>query len=443
MHKNWLAILCIWLIPSLVQAADFASERLDNWHQWRGPDANGSSPKGDPPTTWDAEKNIKWKAAIPGRGSATPIVWGDKVFILTAIDTGREAKPEDLPKLDTTREKKTKAPTTYHQFVVLCLDRATGKERWRRVAAEKVPHEGHHPTHSYAAASPTTDGKYLYASFGSRGIYCYDLEGKLQWQRDFGRMETRLGWGEGTSPVLHGDSLIVNWDHEAGSFIACLDARTGKTRWKEDRDEVTSWATPLVVERKGRIQVVVTGTKRVRSYDLANGKLLWQAGGLTVNCIPSPLRAGDSVICMSGYKGAIAYALPLDVSGDVSDGSKLRWKYTRGTPYVPSPLLAGDRLYFTQTNEPRLTCLDVKTGKAVIDRELLPGLHTLYSSPVCAAGRIYLADREGTTLVFKRGDKLEVLATNDLGEPIDASPAVVGKQLFLRGAEHLYCIEAR
>jgi outer membrane protein assembly factor BamB len=445
MHKTLLTILSVYLIPGLTQAADFATERLDNWHQWRGPVANGSSPKGDPPTTWDAEKNknIKWKTAIPGRGSATPIVWGDKVFVLTAVDTGREAKPEDLPKLDTKLEKKTEAPTTYHQFVVLCLDRSTGKERWRRVAAEKVPHEGHHPTHSYAAGSPTTDGKYVYASFGSYGIFCYDMEGKLQWQRDLGRMQTRLGWGEGTSPVIHGNALIVNWDQEAGSFIACLDAKTGKPRWKVDRDEVTSWATPLIVEHKGRTQVIVMGTKRVRGYDLTNGKVLWQAGGLTVNCIPSPLAAGDSVICMSGYKGAVAYALPLDVSGDVSDGSKLRWKYTRGTPYVPSPLLAGDRLYFTQTNEPRLTCLDVKTGKAVIDRQLLPGLYTLYSSPVCAAGRIYLADREGTTLVFKRGDKLEVIATNKLGEAIDASPAVVGKQLFLRGEKHLYCIEEK
>jgi outer membrane protein assembly factor BamB len=438
-----MAIIFLLLLPVVPRAADFTAERLDNWHQWRGPNANGSSPNGDPPTAWDAKKNIKWKAAIPGRGSATPIIWGDKVFILTAIDTGREAKPEDLPKLETEREKKTKAPMTYHQFVVLCLDRATGKERWRKVAAERVPHEGHHPTHSYAAGSPTTDGKYLYASFGSFGIYCYDLKGKLQWQRDLGLMQTRLGWGEGTSPVLHGDALIVNWDHEAGSFIACLDAKTGKTRWKVDRDEVTSWATPLVVEHKGRTQVIVMGTKRVRGYDLANGKLLWQAGGLTVNCIPSPVVWGNSVICMSGYRGSAAYALPLDVNGDVSDGSKVLWKYNRGTPYVPSPLLAGDRLYFTERNEAILTCLEVKTGKAVIDRERLPGLHSLYSSPVCAAGRIYLADRDGTTLVFKRGDKLEILAINKLGESIDASPAVVGKQLFLRGEKHLYCIEEK
>ncbi len=438
-----LTLGCLWLAVLSVRGENWPEQWLDNWPQWRGPLANGTAPKGDPPMQWDEQTNLQWKTPIPGKGSATPIIWGDRVFIVTAIDTGREADPRDLPKPDERFEKKTKAPQTYYQFVVYCLDRNTGKVRWQRIATEQVPHEGHHPTHSYAAGSPTTDGKYLYVSFGSRGIYCYDLDGKLQWSRDFGKMSTRLGWGEAVTPVLHGDTLIVNWDQEADSFITALDARTGATRWKTPREEVTTWTTPLVVEYQGRTQVIVNATNRVRSYDLATGEELWQCGGQTVNPIPSALRYGDHVICMSGYKGSAAVSIALDSKGDVTKSDKIAWHHDRGTPYVPSPLLVGDRLYFTQTNEPLLTCLDAKTGKPILDRVRLTSLSSLYASPVCAADRIYLPDQNGNTLVFKKGDKLEILAINRLGETIDASPAVVGKQLFLRGEKHVFCIAAK
>jgi outer membrane protein assembly factor BamB len=415
----------------------------DNWPHWRGPLANGGAPKGDPPIAWDADTNIKWKAELPGRGSATPIVWGDRVFVVTAIKTDRVAEVADLPRTDPKFEKKTEAPRNYYQFAVLCFDRKDGKLRWKKTASEAVPHEGHHQTHSYAAGSPTTDGKSLYVSFGSFGIYCYDFDGKLQWQRkDLGRLNTRLGWGEAVTPVVRGDSLLLNWDQEADSALICLDAHTGKTKWKAQRDEKTSWNTPLVVEHKGKTQVIVNGTNRIRSYDLENGKELWQCGGMTVNAIPSAVVGDGVVYCVSGYRGAAAVAISLDASGDVTDTDKVLWHHGKGTPYVPSPLLAGDRLWFTQTNEALLTTLDIKTGKPVIDRERLPGLKSFYASPVAAGGRVYLVDREGTTLVLKQGDKLEVLATNRLNDPIDASPAVVGKQLFLRGEKYLYCIEA-
>ena len=433
-------LLALWFLPALARGGDLATDKLDNWPHWRGPLANGTAPKGDPPLNWDDKTNIKWKAALPGRGSATPIVWGDRVFVATAIDTGRQAKPEALPKADPKFKTKTSPPTTFHQWVVLCFDRATGKERWRQVAAEAVPHEGHHLTHSYAAYSPTTDGKHLYVSFGSRGVHCYDFEGNRIWKRDLGLMHTRLAWGEGASPALYGDTLVVNFDQEAGSFLACLDAKNGETRWKIERDEVTTWATPLIVEHKGRVQVVVPATNQVRSYDLKDGRLIWTGGPLTTNCIPSPVAANGVVYVMSGYQGAKAYAIALDATGDVGD--KLLWQYERGTPYVPSPVLAGDRLYFTQSNDPLLTCLDIKTGKPIIDRARLPGLTSLYASPVCAAGRIYVTGRDGTTLVLKQADQLDILATNTLDDPIDASPVVVGKQLFLRGEKYLYCIEA-
>jgi outer membrane protein assembly factor BamB len=437
-----LLLVFFVFISSSVGGADSSSQRLDNWHQWRGPLANGAAPQGKPPVKWDKNTNVKWKTALPGLGSSSPIVWGNLVFVLTAQDTGREAAPADLPKPNPRYEKKTSPPTTYHQFIVLALDRNTGAIRWKNVAAEAVPHEGHHDTHSYAAYSPSTDGNFLYVSFGSQGLYCYDFDGKLQWKRtDLPRLETRLGWGEGGAVVVHGDALIVSRDQEGPSCLYVLDKHTGKTRWKVERDEVTTWNTPLVVDYKGRTQIIVTAKEFIRSYDLADGRVLWQCNGLTINCIPSSVRYEDSVICMSGYRGAAAFRIPLDARGDVTGSDKILWSYKRGTPYVPSPLLVGDRLYFTESNNPRLTCLNAKTGEVILDREGLKGLRSLYASPVAADGRIYISDREGTTMVLQDGDKLNVLSVNRLNEPIDASPAIVGKQLFLRGAKHVYCIE--
>lgn len=410
-----------------------------NWPQWRGPECNGFAPNANPPIKWDDKTNVKWKTPIPGKGTSTPVVWGDKLFLLTAIDTRKPADPKDIPPVDPKFETKTKPPTTYHQYVVLCLDRATGKILWQQVAAEQVPHEGRHETHSYAAFSPVTDGKHLYVSFGSRGIYCFDLDGKKIWQRDLGLARTRLGWGEGASPALHGDTLIVNWDQEANSYIVALDAKTGATKWKVDRDEKTSWATPLIVPYKGKTQVIVSGTTKARSYDLATGKVIWECGGQTVNCIPSPVLVDDCVIVMSGYRGAAAHAIPLVSTGDVT--GKVRWQYDQGTPYVPSPVLTGGQLWFTQANLGMLTVLDAKTGKVVMDRTRLPGVNALYASPTAAQDRIYIPARDGTTLVLKRADKLEVLATNRLNEGIDASPVIIGRQLFLRGEQNLYCIE--
>jgi outer membrane protein assembly factor BamB len=435
-------VVSLSLLSSL-RAAD-AKDHLSNWPQWRGPLATGWSPTADPPLKWDEKTNIKWKIPLPGRGSSTPAVWGERVLVLAVEDTGREAKKEDLPKPPDSRfEKRTTPPTTYHRYLVLCLDRHSGKTLWQRVATEAVPHEGHNPAHSYAAYSPVTDGKRLYALFGSRGLFCYDLDGKPLWRRHLGRMETRLGWGEGGSPALHNGTLVVNWDHEGKDFILALDAATGHTRWKIDRDEPTSWATPLIVEYKGKAQVIVNATNRVRSYDLDSGKVLWECGGQTINAIPSPVTDGRVVFCMSGYKGSFAVAIPLDASGDITDKQKVLWRSTRGTPYVPSPLLVGDRLYFTYLNNPVLTCLDTKTGEPLIDRERLPGLSGFYASPAGAKDRLYLVDRDGTTLVIRRADKLEVLATNRLDDPIDASPVLVGRQLLLRSHRHLYCIEEK
>jgi outer membrane protein assembly factor BamB len=443
MKKPILTTFCAGMIAVFAQAADPGPDVLNNWHQWRGPLADGTAPRGDPPVTWSEDSNVKWKAALTGRGSATPVVWGNRVFVVTAVKTDRVAGPGDIPKPDPRFETRTNPPMNFYKFNVLCFDRASGKLLWEKTAAEKVPHEGHHPSHSYAASSPTTDGRFLYVSFGSFGIFCYDFAGNLKWQRDLGRMHTRLGWGEAVTPVVHGNSLLLNYDQEADSALYCLDARTGETKWKKDRDEKTSWNTPLVVEHKGRAQVIVNATKRIRSYDLETGQELWACGGMTTNAIPSAVPANDRIYVMSGYKGAAAVGVSLDATGDVTDTDKVLWRYGKGTPYVPSPLLMDGRLYFTQGNDPLLTILNAATGKPTLEATRLPGVKSFYASPVGAAGRVYLVDRDGTTLVLKGGDKLEVLATNRLDDAIDASPVVVGKQLFLRGEKYLYCIEGK
>ena len=285
----------------------------ENWPAMRGPLANGVRTQAVPPLSWSETRNIKWKVKIPGAGTASPVVWGDRVFVQTAIPLKAPAAPSARGGLT------LPPPTDPLQFVIQCLDRQTGKLLWQQVACEQAPHEGTHPDGTYASASSVTDGQHVWAFFGSRGLYCYDMDGKLQWSHDFGRMKILMGFGEGCSPALHGDVLLVNWDHEGDSFLYALDKLTGNILWKQPRDEKTSWATPLVVEHQGQTQVITAATNKVRSYDLSTGKLIWECTGLTRNVIPSPVAGDGMVYCMSGDSGFSLLAIRLGRTGR-SDG---------------------------------------------------------------------------------------------------------------------------
>ncbi|MBC8352815.1 MAG: PQQ-like beta-propeller repeat protein [Planctomycetes bacterium] len=440
--KTCLTILlsCLLLVVTQLDAKSPAEATATNWHQWRGPEANGVSRTAKPPILWGEDKNIAWKVPIDGNGGSTPIIWEDKVFLLTAINTGKVdpslPKPEDQPE----RVFGIKHPNTSYKFVVLCLDRATGKELWRRMATERVPHEGHHNDNDFASASPTTDGERLYCWFGSAGLYCYDLDGKKLWKRDLGKAHIGASLGEGSSPVVHDGKVVIVRDHSRQSTIEVFDAKTGETQWKEERDEGNAWATPRILQHSGKTQVITSGSNMVRSYDLTDGEVIWQCSGLSSNAIPSPVVEGDVVYCMSGYKGYSVLALPLSATGNISESDKIIWSKNRGTPYIPSPILYDGLLYFNQSNQAILTCLDSKTGAPFIDRKRLNGVSNIYSSPVGADGRVYITGRNGTTLVLKRSNDLEVIATNKLDEQIDSSPALAGDQLFLRGSNSLYCI---
>ena len=440
MKRLIVAAAAVVALAGVGRAEEHSTDPMHNWPAWRGPASNGTAPHADPPVTWSRADNLKWKLDLPGESSATPIVWADKVFVVTAVETERTVDRLPPPKMEPPGGYRTERPKHYYRFLVYCVDRETGRIRWRRVATEQVPHEGHNSNHGYASGSPTTDGRHLYVSFGSRGIFCYDLDGNLIWKRDLGDTVTRFGWGEGASPTLYGNSLAVNWDHEGSSALFVLDASTGQTKWKVDRDEETSWATPLVIEHRGVKQLVVNATRRVISYDLDSGKILWECGGQTEVLVASPVVFRDVVICMSGYRGLAVYAIPLDSTGDLTGTDRIAWHYDRGAPYVPSPLLYGELLHFTRGNQPILFRLKATTGEALLAGVRLPSLREIYASPVGAAGRVYIVGRDGTTLVVKNQAALDVLAVNRLDDPIDASPAAVGKDLFLRSKRRLYCI---
>jgi len=329
-----------------------------------------------------------------------------------------------------------------HKFTVLCLDRKTGKTLWERVAKTAAPHDGYHRTYgSLASNSPVSDGKFLYVSFGSRGIYCYDLNGKLIWEKDLGvKMRMRNQFGEGVAPMLVGDKLIANFDQEADSFIVALDKLSGKVLWRKNRDEISTWAVPLLVEHNGRKQLVTSGTNKVRTYDPESGKLIWECAGLGLNAIPAPVWQGDLVYVMTGHRDPKLMAIRLGKEGDVTGTDAIVWSQTRGMSYTPSPVLHENKFY-ALTDTGMLSCFDAATGKPFYHQQRLPQADNFKASPVGADGKLYLASESGATYVVKMGEKFEVLATNILEDQFFiASTVIVEGELFLRSSRQLFCI---
>lgn len=435
-----LSLTVLFCINSAFAADD---ARDLNWPQWRGPQANGVAPHGNPPVEWSETRNVRWKVALPGRGTASPIVWENQVFILTAIPTGRkvEVKPDAIP--PGPNAHMINPPSEFQRFTVMSLDRATGKMLWQQTACEKVPHEGYHRDHGYASGSPVTDGRHLVAYFGSNGLFCYDLTGHLLWQKDLGLQRTRYGYGEGTSPALHGHTLVILWDHEGDDFIVAMDVRDGKELWRQKRDEPTGWSTPLIIEHEGRWQVVSSGTNKVRSYDLSTGELLWECAGQTLNAIPSPVAGQGLVFVTSGFHGNALYAMRPGSHGNITGTSAVAWFRKKHTPYVPSPLLYGNLLYVLTWNNPVVSIFEATTGNPLVEAQRVEGMEGVYSSPVGANDRVYLVGRDGGAVVLRNGAKLEVLARNHLDDGFDASPAIAGSQMFLRGRQYLYCLSEK
>jgi len=437
--RNFFYLL-VFFSPFVLQltAADAPS---GYWPHWRGPLGTGAAPDADPPVKWSEDHNIRWKIALPGSGHSTPVVWGDRVFLTASIPYRKLEAP--IP--DHAPGGHDNLPVTHHQrFVVLAIDRDRGEILWRRAVHEEIPHEAGHYTGTLASASPVVDAEHLIAFFGSRGLYCLDHNGEPQWEKDLGKMQTLHGHGEGSSPALHGNTLIINWDHEGQSFVAAFDKRTGEQRWRVARDEVTSWATPLALKHNGKPQVIVSGTNRVRSYDLATGKVIWECGGLSRNVVASPVAGDGMVYTTSSYDKKAMLAIRLDGAvGDITDTDQVAWSRSRGTPYVPSPLLYADSLYFLRHYQGILSRVDAKTGKERHPSFRLEGIQNVYASPVGAAGRVYITDLQGMTLVLSLDSPPRILARNRLQDGFSASAVVVGHKLLLRGEKYLYCIQKK
>lgn len=392
-----------------------------DWRHWRGPLGTGAAPDAKPPTAFSATRGVRWKREIPGRGSSSPIVTGSDVFVTTAVPVEGRAGALD--------------------FRLICLDRSTGAERWSRLCVQAVPHEGTHETNGYASASPCTDGTHVYAHFGSRGTFCFTIAGDPVWQRDLGDMRARHGFGEGSSPTLAGDLLVVPWDHEGPSFLAALDARTGRTVWEVPRAEKTCWATPLVAADSGGVrQVIMNGQVAARGYDLRTGAELWRCAGQTERPCATPVAVGGTAYVGSGFRGAFLGAFDLAGRGDLAGGPHVRWTLAKDTPDVASPLLSGDRVYFYKEKTGLLSCVAADSGRAHYEAQRIPGLGRTYASPVAAGGHVYLADRSGRIIVIADAPTLKVVAENDMGEGVDATPAPADGDLFIRGEKHLFCV---
>ncbi len=415
------------------------------WPHWRGPAHTGVAP-GSAPVQWSDTTNVAWKVEIPGRGHSSPVVWGDRVFLTTAIPTGRSAAPGAEPAGRGRRGGGGgEGAGQEHRFEVIALDRASGKVAWRQVALTATPHEGYHQMYgSFASNSPTTDGERVYASFGSRGVYAYAMDGRPVWQKDFGlQMRMFNAFGEGVGPVLDGGRLILLFDHEGDGILTMLDAATGRELWRTPRTEGTNWAAPLVVTHAGRKQIVVNSPRKVRSYDYETGAPIWEAAGLGLNTIPRPVQQQDQVLVMSGFINPKLMAIKLGRQGDLTGTDAIAWTATRGLSYTASPVLHEGKLYFT-TDTGMVSSLDAATGTAAYQQIRLPKPYNIKASPVLAGGHLYFPTEEGDTVVAKVGPAFDIVATNTLSDQsFIASPAVAGGDMYLRSRTHLFKISGQ
>jgi outer membrane protein assembly factor BamB len=414
-----------------------------NWPQWRGPGGSGVSTEKNLPAEWNANRNIKWKTPIAGRGHSSPVVWENKIFLTTAIEgdvvPGAKAVTHIVEGGQVFLHPDSIGADHKHTFKVICLNAETGKVLWEQTAFEGTPYDNRHRKSSYAASTPATDGKSVYAFFGTEGLFAYDMNGKLAWKADLGKLGT-IGMGTGTSPILYENLIIVQCDEENGeaSFIVALDKKTGKEAWRTPRKVQASWATPILAATAKRTELITSGNETVIAYDPATGKELWRHKGVESNAIPSPVANQQMVFVSAGFPEKVVMAINLGASGDL--GESVVWKYAKGTAYVPSPILYGEYLYLT-TDRGILTCLDAKTGEVKYEGGRIPIPATFTASPIAFEGKILLTSEDGDTFVVKAGPKHEILGTNSVGEPVYASPAVADGKIFIRGEKNIYCIQ--
>ena len=409
-----------------------------DWMQWRGPLMTGEAPDGDPPISWSEKENVEWKTSLDGLGHSSPVVANGRVFLTFAREIGQpfEPRPDTAP-----GAHDNKLVSSEFEFVAAAYSLSDGKQLWEKVLHKAIPHEGAHISGSLASASPVTDGKHVWFFFGSYGLYCLDFQGVTKWKKNLGKMNTKHGHGEGATPVLHQDILAVNWDHEGQSYTVALNKNDGEEIWKNERDEVTSWSSPIVVEEAGQQQLIVAGTTRIRAYELETGNIIWQCGGMSQNIVASPVAADGMVFVGSSYEKRQMLGIRLKgAKGDITSTDHVVWSRTARTPYVPSLLLVEGHIYFLRHYQGIMSRVAANNGEEPSGPFRIHSMNEIYASPVAANGRIYITDRSGTTAVLSTDPAPKDFGVNRLNDRFSASAAIVGKRLILRGEKNLYCI---
>ena len=433
-----------------IVALSSITTNAQNWPSFRGPNASGVVEGTNPPITWDVEKtqNVLWKTNIPGLSHASPIVWGNQIFVITAVSSdakaGFQAKDRGI---DLANDNAS------HTWMIYALDKRNGKILWSNKAYEGVPRAKRHVKATQANSTPVTDGRYVVALFGSEGLACYDTNGKLLWKQDLGVLNPGLwddkesSWGHSSSPIIYRDLVIVQADGHKQSFIAAFNLKDGKQAWRIERNEITSWTTPTIYQGKDRVELIANGGRYIRGYDPLTGKELWRfADNNTEVKMQAPLIAHDLIFITGGYPpGRPMYAFRPGAAGDISlkpgeeKNAFLAWTSSKGSPYTPTPIIYGDQLYVVADNGV-FSSYDAKTGE-LIYQQRLPS--SFSASPVAADGKLYLASEDGDVFVVKAGRQYELLSRNTMGQPLMATPAISDGMLILRGEKAIYGIGAR
>ena len=421
-----------------------------NWPAFRGLNAVGVSDAKPTPASWDVAKgqNVLWKTPIPGVAVSSPIIWGDRVFVSTAVSSDANAtlKPGPYGDVEPVNDR------TRHSWRLYALDRATGKIAWERVAYEGVPKTKRHPKSSQASATPVTDGQRVIVSFGSEGLYAYDFAGRLLWKRDLGVLnagwfyDPDYEWGLGSSPIIWKNLVIVQCDIQKNSFIAAFDVATGNPVWRTDRDEIPSWSTPAIFEVDGKAEIVTQATGFSRGYDAATGKELWRFSGNSEIAIPTPIVGGELVFIANGYRGvqpirAVRHGATGDITlkGDETTNASIAWSTRQGGPYIPTPVIYRDLLYVLR-DAGIFSAYDLTTGARLYQERLGVTNGSFTASPIAADGKLYLTSEDGDVFIVRAGPKYEVVGTSTIGEVVMASPAVADGVLYFRGLKHLVAI---
>jgi outer membrane protein assembly factor BamB len=437
-------------MATMLALAATAPVAAQHWPSFRGAQASGVADGAATPVTWNATtgQNVLWKMPIDGIAVSSPIVWGDKVFVSTAVSSDPKASfrhglyGDVEPSNDVTK----------HVWRLIALDKRTGKVLWDRVAHEGIPKTKRHPKSSQASATPVTDGRHVVVSFGSEGLYAYDVNGKLLWKQDLGVLnagwfyDPDYEWGIGSSPIIWNDFVIVQCDIQKQSFLAAFNVKTGKLAWRTTRDEIPSWATPTVYQDATHAELVTQGTNFIRGYDPKTGTELWRLSGNSEVTVPTPIVAKDLIVVTNGYRGVQPiFAIKPGAKGDITlageqtKSDAIAWSTKRGGPYIPTPVIYGDRLYVCLNNGV-LAAYDLKTGERAWQERIGGKGGAFSASPVAADGKIYLASEDGDVFVVKAGPAYELLATNPMGEVLMATPAISDGVIIVRGLKHLYAI---